>query len=185
MIRAQTILKDNMLKGYDKDFNSNHFFFKHNCFLKDYKIDNFMPGNVINSVCAQYDINQRMIMVTLQREQGLISKKSIDEVKEYTRPNGEKIYPLDWACGCGVPDKIESIKKYKGFINQIKGAAATYRFWFDSFKPEQQIEILDKDTKACIPESAMTLALLKYTPHLDVIGFNERLFLQFFPELFK
>jgi len=182
MTKQKTLIKNECLKGYDKDFNSNHFFFTQNCFLKDYKIDNFMPGNIINSFCAQYDINQRIIMITLQREQGLISKKSVDEVKEYTRPNGEKIYPLNWACGCGVPDSIASIKKYQGFVNQIKGAAATYRFWYDAYKPGVINELLDKEMKQCEPETAITYALLKYTPHIDVLTFNERLCLQYFKE---
>lgn len=182
MTKQKTLIKSEFMNGYDKNYNTAHFFFEQNCFLKDYKIENFMPANIINSVCSKEKINQRMILLTLQREQGLIGKKSISEVKEYTRPNGEKIFPLDWACGCGVPDSIASIKKYQGFINQVKGAAATYRFWYDTFKPDVEIVILDKEIKSCIPENAITLALLKYTPHIDILGFNERLCLQYFKE---
>ena len=185
MQQIKSMLKDEMLSGYDPGFNAAHFLFEKDCFLKMQQFDGKETGNIITHECTAYNINQRMILTTLQREQGLITKSDIKQVLTYKRANGDIMNPLEWACGCGVPDNSPSMAKYKGFENQIKGACATYRHWFDVFKPETAIELLDKAIKTCIPETAITLALLQYTPHIESLTTTERIFVGFFPDQFK
>lgn len=182
MERIKSILKDTDFFGVIKNYNVNQFFFIQGCFLKTHTFDGKYAGNIINHYCAAYNINQKLILVTLQREMGLISKKDVAEVKEYTRPNGEKMYPLDWACGCGVPDFEPSKSKYRGFENQISGACATYRKHYDAWKPETIKELLDKEIKKCVPENAVTYSLLCYTPHLDSLTTTGKIYFRYFPE---
>jgi hypothetical protein len=205
-------LTDKCLRGHDPEFNVNHFLFEQNSFLKDYVIEGYIPGNLINKYCSDYDLNQRLVLIRLQIEQGLIGKKNVSEVKSYFKwvgwrtVDGKKIkfavnlfrredvykpkeneviekvvemYPIDWACGCGVPDDGVN-NTYKGFKNQIEGCCKTYNNWFKYFKKGMENEILDKDVNKATPESAIVFTLLKYTPHIGIIKTNEDYWLQYF-----
>lgn len=187
MDKIKTKLPNSAMLGVDKEFNTNHFFFEHNCFLKDYKVNNtevsMMSGDYINRQCGAYNINQRIILMTLQREQGLISKSDISQIVSYKRPDGVVVDSMTGACGVGLYD-TKTLSKFMGFDNQIKWACATYRNWFDAFKPGVEMELLDKDPTGkylkVIPESAIVFSLLKYTPHLGVIDLSEKIFYEFF-----
>ena len=117
------------------------------------------------------------MLVTIQREQGLISKHNALEIKNYGKYDS-----LSGACGCGILDDGTVMGKYLGFENQIKGACATYRHWFNVFKADTPIEILDKDVKTSIPQSAITLSLLKYTPHILALKLTETIYKEYFGE---
>lgn len=178
-------LTEQCLNGVDQKFNVNHFLFERNCFLKTHIINGMMSGNIINHECFAYNINQRFILMTLQREQGLISKIDISQVKPYKRADGRMMNPLDGACGVGLYDD-RTLDKYLGFQNQIKGACATYRFWFDSFKENIELEMYDRGEDGkyikVIPGSALVYALLRYTPHLGIIKKSEDIFEEFFTQ---
>jgi hypothetical protein len=90
-----------------------------------------------------------VILVTLQKEQSLISAPSPSQ------------NALDWAMGCGKTDSV-TYMQYKGFGRQIWGGAqkliSNRSFW----RPGISISI---DRKAVYPTNASTHALYRYTPH--------------------
>lgn len=187
MERIKSKLPDSCLSGFDKDYNTNHFFFEQNCFLKDYMVNgekiNLKAGDYINKQCKAYDINQKLILTTLQREQSLISKKDIKDIVSYKRPDGAVVDSITGACGVGLYD-TKTLNRYIGFDNQIKWACATYRTRFNEFKPNTEFETLDKDKDGkyikVIPESGLVFALLRYTPHLTSVEKTEKVWFDLF-----
>jgi len=188
--KPECIINDKLLYGFDQSFNPNHFFFEINCFLKEYKLGDFTAGNIIQSWAYQTNINQRMIMVTLQREQSLLAKKNINEIKNHTIPvkDGDgniyeyEINPLDWATGCGVPDYQKPNPQYEGFFNQIKWACKTYQRWFILWKSGDAIQTLDNVLVK--PENAATYALYKYTPWVKSGKLTYDVYSRYFNEFF-
>ena len=212
MLKLKTRLKSEAIIGYDKAFKLYPFLVNINCFLKDYvTADKKRADNIINAYCSQFGINQRMIVVTLQREQGLLNHKTIDTVKPYYKwliiktdgkqravnvPNKKqspKLEPgeiikdqiqmelIDWACGYGVPDDGVNMA-FKGFEEQVKGACKIYRSHYLTWKPGLQKELVPPDKeKWCEPENAETYSLLMFTPHQSVLKKNEDYYNQYFP----
>ena len=181
MLRLKTKLIDSAVRGFDKDFKTAKFLFDQDSFLKNYNFNKangnlYTAENMIQRYCAAYDINQRLILVTLEREGGhFISTKTAAEALE--KKNDAGLPALDWACCVGVPDSLKLQTKYQGFENQIAGACAIYDRWFKLYKPETIKELVKPDPELlCIPESAATFALLMYTPHADSLTLTENLF---------
>jgi hypothetical protein len=178
MLKLKTRLKDSAMIGYDPSFNVNHFFFEKGNFLKDWKTeDGKYAGNIINAYCSQFGINQRMLVVTLQREQGLIE----DLGRPFTNPP-QDIRRLNGATGCGMWDDGTVISKVQGFEQQIAGACATYKKWYLIWKAGTRKELVPPDKeKWCEPENAITYSLLMYTPHASVLKLNEDIYDRYFP----
>lgn len=167
MDRVKTELHNNCLDGWDKGFSPNKFLFKCGSFLSQYMENGFEAGNLINNWSARYNINQRLILITLQKEQGLLTKKTLAEAQEkYQRPDGIWVSHLEAACGCGMWD-AKTLPNVTGFTKQIELACDTYRKWYNAFKPDTMCQLINEP--AVIPETAITLAFLKYTPHLSVL----------------
>ena len=165
---------DSSLDGYDKDFNTNEWLFKKGNFMATWEYNGENAANIIQAGCFAYNINQRFMLMTLQREQGLIEDNGIIRT---TIPD-QMI--LDRAAGCGDFDDGSVDNSFKGFKNQIYGAAGTYRHWFKVYTPDMQAELLDADNKTCICKSAVTFALIKYTPHSPVIDLNNQIWERYF-----
>lgn len=194
------------MNGYDYGFNTNKFFFRYQSWFKlnDFKTDYtnaivegnpelFIPaGNLINAYCKNWNINQRMIIVSLQREQGLVQKKTkeeadVDHYIEYLDPSGEikhyQVCPIDWALGVGVPDFSKPVQKWEGFKRQIEGACRTYRTWYDYWKPGMEAELIPPDKESrCVCETPLTYSLIRYTPHVEALALTEKIYLRYFPE---
>ena len=197
MLETLYYVPDYAVRGYDKDYNPAEILFKRNSFLKDLKVqtENGTPepiGNYINAWAASLDINQRLIVVTLQREQGLLNYTDRSQLKPYYKwlivnpfgvqravnTDGQDDTPalapgetikdrvtmdlVDWGCGYGVPDDGVNFK-YKGIEAQIRGACYCYRKWYDYYKPDQEKEMVGEPN--AIAGNAGTCALLWYTPH--------------------
>ncbi len=113
-------------------------------------------AEMIYDAAKEADVNPQLIMARLQVEQGLISR---------TAAVGE--HSLDWALGVGATDKGR-IEEYRGFGNQVAGAAQTLRRLYDEYEPGDEdhstvgINYGDDTIK---PENAATYALFRYTPH--------------------
>lgn len=163
-------LDNEAMNGWDPFFNPNHFFFEKNSFLKDYSYEGKHAGQLVEHYAKAYNLNPRIVIMTLQREQGLISAGN--------KPD-DKI--LNKACGVGVYDDGTIIQKFVGFENQIAGACSTYRKWYDYWKPGMIAELLDKDYKQCMTLSPITFSLLKFTPHLEALTLSEDVYARFFP----
>lgn len=175
-------LSDSCLYQWNPDFNVNHFFFEQNCFLKEQRFDGIVAGEIINHACKVHNLNQKFLLVTLQRESGIVACKTFEEADKKRNDFGLPV--IEWACCCGLPDNIKDIKpQYKGFANQISGACSTYRKWYDYWMPSRNIAlILDTTEPEVMTGSAITFSMLRYTPHLSVVNLNETLYKQYFGE---
>jgi hypothetical protein len=175
-----SLLPDSYLTGYDGQFRPMDTLQKFSSGLipLDFasvedkaKGITFRVDQLINKYCSQLNINQRLLLVTLQREMGLITNKT---------PTADQ---LKRACGCGCFDDGVDDTGFYGFEKQIACAALTYRNRFNEFVAGQSVEIIDDNCKSVIPGSAITRALLVYTPHVSVIPFNEAVWIELFGKI--
>lgn len=123
------------------------------------------PSEIIYRVCQQYNINPKLMLVTFQKEQSLISKKSVSESK------------LDWALGVGCYDNGTKNSKYQGFEKQIASAAKIYRHWFDDGK-KLNVSLngyrmkVNYGSAYQYMENEASYSLYRYTPHTVDIRLN-------------
>lgn len=118
-------------------------------------------AEIILDAANLYKINPKYILVTLQKEQSLITDDS---------PTAKQ---LDWAAGYAVCDSCAmsdpKIQKFKGFGKQVDNAAGIMRWYYDNTshsvvkKKDTPIRI---DNKIVTPGSWATAFLYTYTPHL-------------------
>lgn len=116
----------------------------------------------------RYRINPKYTLSLLEKEQGLIEKKTPTQ-RDY-----------DWATGYGICDSCTTtdpeVQKFKGFGKQIDNGVGFMRFFLDN--PEKSIPftvgvpvaVTDRingtvRTYTVIPENQTTASLYKYTPH--------------------
>jgi len=118
-------------------------------------------SEIIWRVAQEYKINPKVLLVTLQKEQSLITDPTPEQKQ------------LDWATGYGVCDSCSlsdpSIQKYKGFANQVDCTAGWKRWYLDNAtllswvkKPGQTYLI---DTYQITPANYATAGFYTYTPH--------------------
>lgn len=118
-------------------------------------------ADIIYDAATTYQINPKFLLVTLQKEQSLITDNSPDSRQ------------LDWATGYGVCDSCStadgSIDKYRGFGRQVDNTAGLIRWYYNN---KDKSYIKKKDTTTLIdglgvtPQSWATGFLYTYTPHL-------------------
>ncbi len=118
-------------------------------------------SDIIYNVAQAYQINPKYILVTLQKEQSLITDDTPTQKQ------------LDWAAGYGVCDSCSmndpKIAKYKGFANQVENSAAIMRYYYNNSdkgyikKKDSPVFI---DNQQITPQSWATAFLYTYTPHL-------------------
>lgn len=115
---------------------------------------------IIYRAAQDYQINPKVLLATLQKEQSLI---------EDDNPTAGR---LDWAMGYAVCDDCSkddpAIQKFKGFGKQVDRAAARFDYYFKNplqfnFQPGKVCEI---DDQIVIPANQATANLYIYTPHL-------------------
>lgn len=125
------------------------------------------PSEIIYSVCREYGINPKLMLVTFQKEQSLISRRSASEST------------LDWALGVGCYDNGTKNSRYRGFEKQIASAARIYRHWFDDGK---NIDVTENGYRMKVNygttyqymENEASYSLYRYTPHTVDIHLNVR-----------
>lgn len=121
-------------------------------------------AEMIADAAQTWDVSPKVILVTLQKEQSLLSDPS---------PSRRA---LDWAMGCGKMDG-STITSYQGFGNQIWGGARALTrnrsHWFSGIS-------LSIDGNAVYPSSPSTHSLYRYTPHLHGAIMFWRLFWRYF-----
>ncbi|TSC84856.1 MAG: Uncharacterized protein G01um101413_240 [Parcubacteria group bacterium Gr01-1014_13] len=118
-------------------------------------------AEIIYDTAVKYQINPKFLLVTLQKEQSLITDDTPTQKQ------------LDWATGYGVCDSCDlngdSLLKYKGFGKQVDNAGGLIRWYYNntdkSFvkKKDQNTTI---DNQIIIPQSWATAFLYTYTPHI-------------------
>ncbi|MCD4704889.1 hypothetical protein K8R66_02315 [bacterium] len=119
-------------------------------------------SEIIYSAAQRYKVSPRLILVMLQKEQGLIQWEGTPPAKR-----------LDWACGYAVCDNCSmddpKIQKYKGFGRQVDNVAGAMRFYQDYAHTYSYIKTASKayniDGETVIPSNQSTANLYTYTPH--------------------
>lgn len=107
-------------------------------------------AQMIADAAAQWSVSPMVIMVTLQKEQSLLSDGTPTQ----------RAY--DWAMGCGKADS-RTYYQYQGFGNQIWWGAQKLDQNSKPWHPGIQMTI---DGSLVYPTNASTYSLFKYTPHL-------------------
>ncbi len=117
-------------------------------------------AEIIYQTALEYKINPKYILVTLQKEQSLITDDTPTQKQ------------LDWAAGYGVCDSCSlsdpNVLKFKGFGKQVDNAAGIIRWYYNNTdrsivrKKDQNTTI---DNQIIIPQSWATAFLYTYTPH--------------------
>src|SRR3989338_424591 len=119
-------------------------------------------ADIIYEAAQAYQVNPKFILVTLQKEQSLITDD----------PPTQK--QLDWATGYAVCDSCSmtspAVAKYKGFGKQVDNAAGIIRWYYNNkevttrkFRKDTAVSV---DNQQVIPQSWATAFLYTYTPHL-------------------
>jgi len=151
--------------------------------LRDYKVttytikaipgrcDNTITGKknqtaaqIIYAVARACEVNPRVLLVTLQKEQGLVTAKSVPSAK----------YKI--AAGYACPDHSGCVKKYQGFAKQVYWAARAFNAYsnFPSnfrFQPGRTLDIAYSPKSNCYSKKDVylknraTAALYNYTPY--------------------
>ena len=118
-------------------------------------------ADIIFEAAQNYQINPKFLLVTLQKEQSLVTDDAPTQRQ------------LDWATGYAVCDGCylsdPKVLKYKGFGKQIDGTAGVIRWYYDN---QDRPLVKKKDTPIRIDDTDITPAtwatafLYTYTPHL-------------------
>lgn len=106
-------------------------------------------AQMIADAAVGWGVSPKVIIVTLQKEQSLISRPGASQTA------------LDWAMGCGKLDS-RTIMSYRGFGNQIWGGARALARNRGSWRDGISLSI---DGSAVYPSNASTHSLYRYTPH--------------------
>ncbi len=120
-------------------------------------------AEIIYQAAQEYKINPKVLIVLLEKEQGLITD---------TYPHSGQYRA---ATGYGCPDTAACDSKYYGFKNQVNNAAALFRYTLDngySVFPEQKsgVYVGYHPNSSCgrsevLIENRATSALYRYTPY--------------------
>lgn len=118
-------------------------------------------ADIIYDTAQTYQINPKFLVVTLQKEQSLITDDTPTQKQ------------LDWATGYAVCDGCylddPKVLKVKGFGKQVDGAAGIMRWYYDN-KDKSFVKKIDTpiriDSQDVTPQSWATAFLYTYTPHL-------------------
>ncbi len=124
-------------------------------------------SEIISRVANAFDLNPRVLLVMLQKEQSLIKNKKVTKDQ------------LDWAMGYSICDSCSKrdprLKKYKGFAKQVFYAAERISesylvdlkkkgFTIAGIGPGKTTTI---DGELVVPKNAATAVLYTYTPHFE------------------
>jgi len=118
-------------------------------------------SEIIRDAAHEYQINPKFLLVTLQKEQSLITDDSPTQKQ------------LDWATGYAICDSCSmsdpKLLKYKGFGKQVDNAAGLMRWYYNnsnvSFVKKKDVPTVI-DNVSYIPQSWATAFLYTYTPHI-------------------
>lgn len=136
-------------------------------YLSNYQTED-LNGNIRTAAGIIYDssqtnqVNPKYLLVTLQKEQSLITDDSPAQKQ------------LDWATGYAVCDSCDrndpKVAKHKGFAKQVDDAGGIMRWYYQNKDFNSIIKkkdsVLSIDDTEVIPQSWATAFLYTYTPHL-------------------
>ncbi|MBR3233478.1 hypothetical protein IKG12_01275 [Candidatus Saccharibacteria bacterium] len=130
--------------------------------MADENFDGQSAAHIIWQAAQDYRINPRVLIVLLEKEQGLVTD---------TWPNSTLQYRS--ATGYGCPDTAACDSQYYGFRNQVRNAAELYRYILDNgskYYPTGQNYIQYNPNSGCGGSvvnivNRATSALYQYTPY--------------------
>ncbi|MFH2018855.1 MAG: hypothetical protein ABII98_02590, partial [bacterium] len=136
-------------------------------------------SDIIYEAAQNYQINPKFLLVTLQKEQSLITDDTPTQKQ------------LDWAAGYAVCDSCSMddprIQKHKGFGKQVDDAAGVFRWYYDN-KDNGVVKKIDVpitiDGQEVVPQSWATAFLYTYTPHLTGNKNFDRIWDTWFSQLY-
>ena len=164
MFKQDLILPD-VLFPYQDHFDIQAWLRSKNCFLENFEVLSHLFSDYLLVMCERIHVNPKLILVSLQREQGMISMHSVPANNVLNR-----------ALGVGCTDSGDETNFY-GFQSQIDGAIETYKKWFD-----RKIMPLQIDGKNIMPLNQFTYALYMYTPHLAAAKLTYDIWRGWFPD---
>ena len=118
-------------------------------------------SEIIWRVAQSYEISPKVLLVTLQKEQSLITTATPTQKQ------------LDWAAGYGICDSCSmsdpTLQKYKGFATQVDYAAGWKRWFLDNAFSLSWVKLPGItyliDTYKITPNNLATAGFYTYTPH--------------------
>ena len=116
---------------------------------------------IIQQAAVAWQVSPKVILVTLQKEQGLL---------DATSPSAAA---LAWAMGCGVPDAGSPNTTYEGFGNQVWYGAESLHDDGPGFFAGI-VKVCGDGTVE--PADAASFALYTYTPWIGINGGGNKLF---------
>ncbi len=136
-----------------------------NYYATDINGDRKPAAQIIAEASKHWNVSPRVILVTLQKEQSLLSK----------RPSKQSTY--DWAMGVGRPDSGAQLLKYKGFGKQIWYGAKSFNTQATAWRSGMKLKI---DSSTVTPTNGATYAQYRYTPHLSGVNSFWTLWIRYF-----
>lgn len=147
----QDTLPDALFSVYDESLDIQGFFERKKSYLATYKVNGKSVAQIINDACKPYLVNQKYILILLQKESMAWSIPDITKVPTRTILTRYKdaqgnyvknadgtfarkefiIKQEDWCLCFGVPDDDPPNMKFYGFENQIVSCAKRIRYLFD------------------------------------------------------
>lgn len=134
--------------------------------LATYEEDGKSAAEIMYEAATKHGINPLELLVRVQMEQGLVSKKTASDES------------ITLAFGCGCPHSPVCSPKYEGFANQADCAAGTLSRSMDRALTasgtasgwKKGEEKLTQDKMEIVPANAATAALYTYTPWVGEAG---------------
>jgi len=145
-----------------------NFLNNHGSFLHDYQTEDASgttrsAAEIIYNAAQSYKINPKYILVTLQKEQSLIT----DDSPTSKQLNGATGYGINESCGWQCPTYLRN----SGFGKQVEACAGLMRWYYDNQANKSYIKKKDTpvliDNQEIIPGSWATAFLYTYTPHIS------------------
>ncbi|MDO9510081.1 MAG: serine hydrolase, partial [Candidatus Magasanikbacteria bacterium] len=120
-------------------------------------------AQIIYESAQRNNVNPKFLLVTLQKEQSLITDDSPTQKQ------------LDWATGYAVCDSCSmsdpKIQKHKGFAKQVDNAGGIIRWYYENKETSSFVKKINSpvfiDNQQVVPQSWATAFLYTYTPHLQ------------------
>lgn len=130
--------------------------------MADEKFNGESAAHIIWQAAQDYKINPKVLIVLLEKEQGLVTD---------TWPNSTLQYRS--ATGYGCPDTAACDSKYYGFKNQVRNSAELFRYILDhgsKYYPVGKNQVKYNPNNACGSsvvdiKNRATAALYQYTPY--------------------
>lgn len=155
---------------YQNGLNLQAWLEKRKSFLAEYELFGHKAMDYILCMAQAQNINPKLLLVSLQREQSLISYQGV--------PPQEK---LDRALGVGCTDGGD-IKKFYGLANQVDGCFETYRKWYER---EIAVQRVNFGKLSILAKNQFTFTLYQYTPHTSSAKLTYDIWRGWWPEDLK